>query len=87
MPPKVTCSIKNFHYELKEIIEKKTIAADVDAQALRRKYQKELIKVQEKRENLKKEIAAELKRLEDRNMVQRLLDAKGKDIEQIKAQI
>ena len=40
MPPRVSCSIRNYHYELKEIIEKRVIAVDADAQALRRDYKK-----------------------------------------------
>ena len=43
--PQVQCSIKNYHIELKEIIEKKVIKADKDAVELRGKYKKKLEQV------------------------------------------
>jgi argonaute-like protein implicated in RNA metabolism and viral defense len=45
MKPKVTCNIKNYHYELKEIVETKIIKADKDIVELRDKYKKEIKEV------------------------------------------
>ncbi len=42
MPPSVSCSIKNYHFELKEIVETQVIKADKDIVELRKKYEEEI---------------------------------------------
>lgn len=83
----MTCSIKNYHYEMREYKEKKIIKADSDAVKLRKEYERKLKELQEKRDKLESEKKQELKERSERGFIGRLLNKQNKDIDEIDAQI
>ena len=87
LKPSVTYSIKNYHFELKEIKEKKIIKADKEARELREKYEKKVERIKEKREQLLKEKKEELEYRESRGIISRVFNVEHKDIGQIDSEI
>ena len=85
--PRVSCTIQNYHYEQKEVIDKVIKPVEKDIKDLRDAYVKELAELKVKRTKLKAEINEEKKMRDSRGAIARLLDTKNKDLNVLESQL
>ena len=82
MMPRVTYTIRNYHFEMKEVKVMKTIKADSEARSMRKDFERKLEKTRKKKAKLKEEIDA----LTGRSILERLMPGQ-RDINAVKAEL